>query len=86
MTQPAWTGADAMIHAIEAYLVPGFHPLCDAMAPEGLSLTSYFLPLAVKEPDNFGSSWGMLAGSCLAGIAFSKGLGLVACNFTHDWR
>ena len=36
----AWTGADAMIHAIEAYLVPGFHPLCDAMALEGLYLIS----------------------------------------------
>ena len=73
----AWTGADAMVHAIEAYLVPGFHPLCDAMALEGLSLISYFLPLAVKEPDNLGARGGMLAGSCLAGIAFAKGLGLV---------
>ncbi len=73
----AWTGADAMIHAIEAYLVPGFHPLCDAMALEGLSLISYFLPFAVKEPDNLGARGGMLAGSCLAGIAFAKGLGLV---------
>ena len=73
----AWTGADAMIHAIEAYLVPGFHPLCDAMALEGLSLISHFLPLAVKEPDNLGARGGMLAGSCLAGIAFAKGLGLV---------
>ena len=73
----AWTGADAMVHAIEAYLVPGFHPLCDAMALEGLSLVSRFLPLAVREPDNLGARGGMLAGSCLAGIAFAKGLGLV---------
>ena len=73
----AWTGADAMIHAIEAYLVPGFHPLCDAMALESLSLISHFLPLVVKEPDNLGARGGMLVGSCLAGIAFSKGLGLV---------
>ena len=73
----AWTGADAMIHAIEAYLVPGFHPLCDAMALEGLYLISHFLPLAVKEPDNLEARGGMLAGSCLAGIAFAKGLGLV---------
>ena len=73
----AWTGADAMIHAIEAYLVPGFHPLCDAIALEALSLVSHFLPLAVKEPDNTGVRGGMLAGSCLAGIAFAKGLGLV---------
>jgi len=35
------------------------------------------LPLAVKEPDNLEARGGMLAGSCLAGIAFAKGLGLV---------
>ncbi|MGB2463038.1 MAG: iron-containing alcohol dehydrogenase, partial [Candidatus Puniceispirillaceae bacterium] len=46
----AWTGADALTHAIEAYLVPGFHPLCDGMALEGLALINRWLPLAVREP------------------------------------
>lgn len=73
----AWTGADAMTHAIEAYLVPGFHPLCDGLALEGLSLVSKWLPVAVQEPDNMVARGGMLVGSCLAGIAFLKGLGLV---------
>ncbi len=73
----AWTGADAMIHAIEAYLVPGFHPLCDGMALEGLALVSRWLPVAVAEPANLAARGGMLVGSCLAGIAFVKGLGLV---------
>ena len=73
----AWTGADAMTHAIEAYLVPGFHPLCDGLALEGLALVAKWLPVAVHEPDNLAARGGMLAGSCLAGIAFLKGLGLV---------
>ena len=73
----AWTGADAMTHAIEAYLVPGFHPLCDSMALEGLSLVVRWLPVAVAEPGNMAARGGMLMGSCLAGIAFLKGLGLV---------
>ena len=73
----AWTGADAMTHAIEAYLVPGFHPLCDAMALEGLALIARWLPVAVHEPGNLAARGGMLVGSCLAGIAFLKGLGLV---------
>jgi len=73
----AWTGADAMTHAIEAYLVPGFHPLCDAMALEGLNLINRWLPIAVKEPQNMAARGGMLVGSCLAGIAFAKGLGMV---------
>lgn len=73
----AWTGVDAMVHAIEAYLVPGFHPLCDGLALEGLSLVARWLPVAVREPENMAARGAMLAGSCLAGIAFLKGLGFV---------
>ena len=73
----AWTGADAMVHAIEAFLVPGFHPLCDAVALEALSLIAKWLPVAVAEPTNITARGGMHVGSCLAGISFLKGLGLV---------
>lgn len=73
----AWTGADALTHAIEAYCVPGFHPLCDGLALEGLALVATWLPVAVREPENVAARGGMLMGSCLAGIAFLKGLGLV---------
>lgn len=73
----AWTGADAMIHAIEAYTVPGFNPLCDALALEALKLVSKWLPVAVDEPQNLEARGAMMVGSCLAGISFTKGLGLV---------
>ncbi|MEL6417872.1 MAG: iron-containing alcohol dehydrogenase [Pseudomonadota bacterium] len=73
----AWTGADALTHAIEAYCVPGFNPLCDGLALEGLSLINEWLPTAVREPENMAARGGMLVGSCLAGIAFLKGLGMV---------
>ena len=73
----AWTGADAMTHAIEAYLVPKFNPLCDGLALEGLALVSKWLPIAVREPLNLQARGGMLVGSCLAGVAFLKGLGMV---------
>ncbi len=73
----AWTGCDAMVHAIEAYCVPGFHPMCDGIALEGLRLINTWLPAAVNEPGNLEARGGMLAGSCLAGIAFLKGLGMV---------
>ena len=73
----AWTGADAMVHAIEAYCVPVFNPLCDGLALEGLALVAKWLPVAVREPQNMAARGGMLAGSCLAGIAFLKGLGQV---------
>ena len=73
----AWTGADAMIHAIEGYCVPGFHPLCDGSALESLSLISKSLYQAVEEPNNIVARGAMHVGSCLGGIAFLKGLGLV---------
>ena len=73
----AWTGVDALVHAIEAYCVPDFNPLCDGMALEGLRLIARWLPVAVREPDNLEARGAMLVGSCLAGIAFLKGLGLV---------
>ena len=76
-TLTAWTGADAMIHAIEGYCVPGFHPLCDGAALQSLSLVSDNLTLAVEEPDNIKARGAMLVASCLGGIAFLKGLGLV---------
>lgn len=73
----AWTGADALVHAIEAYCVPGFNPLCDGMALEALRLLARWLPVAVAEPENMEARGAMLVGSCLAGISFLKGLGLV---------
>ena len=73
----AWTGCDAMIHAIEAYCVPGLHPLCDGVALEALRLIHAWLPSAVEKGDSVEARGGMLLGSCLAGVAFLKGLGLV---------
>jgi alcohol dehydrogenase class IV len=73
----AWTGADALVHAIEAYCVPDFHPMCDGIALEALRLISAWLPKAVSEPENIEARGAMLVGSCLAGISFLKGLGLV---------
>ena len=69
----AWTGCDAMVHAIEAYCVPAFHPLCDGIALEALRLIGRWLPRAVASPGDLEARGGMLAGSCLAGISFLKG-------------
>ena len=73
----AWTGVDALTHALEAYLVPGLNPLCDGAALEALKLISKWLKVAFDEPENIDARGGMLIGSCLAGVAFTKGLGLV---------
>lgn len=73
----AWTGLDALTHALEAHAVPGFHPLADGAALQGLRLVWHWLPVAVRDPDRLEARAGMLVGSCLAGVAFLKGLGFV---------
>jgi len=73
----AWTGVDALVHAIEAYVIDDFHPLCDASAVEGLRLIYPNLPIVFNEPNNLEARGKMLVGSCLAGISFLKGLGFV---------
>ena len=73
----AWTGIDAMVHAIEAYCVPTYHPMCDGIALEALGLIGRWLPTAVATPDSMVARGGMQIGACLAGVSFLKGLGLV---------
>lgn len=73
----AWTGCDALTHAIEAYCVPSANPMCDGMALEGLRLVAKALPEVLKEPTSIEARGAMLVGSCLAGVAFLKGLGMV---------
>ena len=73
----AWTGLDALVHAIEAYVIDDFHPLCDGAALEALKLISAYLPRVCDNPDDLEARGAMLVGSCLAGVSFIKGLGLV---------
>ena len=73
----AWTGIDALVHAIEAYSINSLYSVADAMAIEALTLIGRNLRTVVKSPHNLEARGGMLIGSCLAGISFQKGLGLV---------
>jgi len=73
----AWTGCDALVHAIEAYCVDAWHPMCDGIALEAMGLIAASLEPAVRQPADLTARGGMLAGSCLAGVSFLKGLGLV---------
>ena len=73
----AWTGVDALVHAIESYSINSLEPLADAMAIEGLKLIGEYLEKAIEFPYDVNARGGMLIGSCLAGISFTKGLGLV---------
>ena len=67
---------DALTHNLEAYLAKGFHPLCDGIALEGISLINESIKDAVNKPDLESRSKMMIA-SLMGAVAFQKGLGVV---------
>ena len=72
----AATGMDALTHNMEAFLAKMFHPMCEGIALEGISLISKSLETAVNRPDMEARSK-MLIASLMGAVAFQKGLGVV---------
>lgn len=76
---PAWvtagTGMDAFSHCLEAYCAPGFHPMADGIAVEGMRLIQQSLIRAVKTPADLDARADMLAAAAMGATAFQKGLG-----------
>jgi len=73
----AWTGVDALVHALEAYCVPSLDPMCDGIALKALTIIARWLPHVVFDSQNLNARGAMQVASCMAGVAFLKGLGLV---------
>lgn len=73
----AWTGVDAMVHAIEAYCAPGYHPMADGIAVEAIKIIAKYLPIAVKDGSNMEARSQMLVAASMGATAFQKGLGSV---------
>ncbi|MCY1298236.1 1,3-propanediol dehydrogenase [compost metagenome] len=71
----AGTGMDAFAHCLEAYCAPGFHPLADGIAVEGMRLVAGALQRAVQTPDDLDARADMLAAAAMGATAFQKGLG-----------
>ena len=72
----AATGMDALTHNMEAYLAKMFHPMCEGIALEGISLIHQSLEKSVNRPD-LESRSKMLIASLMGAVAFQKGLGVV---------
>ena len=73
----AWTGVDAMVHAIEAYCAPGYHPMAEGIAIEAIRIIAKYLPIAVKDGKNLEARGQMLVAASMGATAFQKGLGSV---------
>ena len=73
----ATTGMDALAHNLEAYCAPGYHPMADGIALEGMSLIKKWLAIAVNEGENLEARGHMITSSSMGATAFQKGLGAI---------
>ena len=71
----AATGIDALSHLLEAYCAPGFHPMADGIATEGIRLVQSSLLDAVADGSDLDARARMMAASLMGATAFQKGLG-----------
>ncbi len=73
----AATGMDALAHCLEAYCAPGFHPMADGIAVEGIRLIRESLPAAVADGADLAARSDMMAAASMGSTAFQKGLGAI---------
>ena len=73
----AATGMDALAHSLEAYCAPGYHPMADGIALEGMRLVNEWLIKVFKDGSNLEGRMNMLAAASMGSTAFQKGLGAI---------
>ena len=73
----ATTGMDALAHNLEAFCAPGYHPMADGIALEGMRLIYEWLPEAYKNGSNLEARMNMLTAASMGSTAFQKGLGAI---------
>jgi alcohol dehydrogenase class IV len=73
----AGTGMDALAHCLEAYCAPGYHPMADGIALEGLRLVKESLARAVADGRDLDARADMMSAAAMGATAFQKGLGAI---------
>lgn len=73
----AATGMDALAHNLEAYCAPGYHPMAEGIALEGMRLINKWLLEAVNNGSNIEARMNMLTAASMGSTAFQKGLGAI---------
>ena len=73
----AATGMDALAHNLEAFCAPGFHPMADGIAIEGMKLIKKSLLTAVNNGKDLSARADLLAAASMGSTAFQKGLGAI---------
>lgn len=73
----AGTGMDALAHCLEAYCAPGYHPMADGIAIEGIRLVFENLPAAFADGSDLTARAHMMSAAAMGATAFQKGLGAI---------
>jgi len=73
----AATGMDAFAHCFEAYCAPGYHPMADGIALEGMRLVAAHLLRAFENGHDGEARAHLLMAAAMGATAFQKGLGLI---------
>ena len=73
----AATGIDAFTHLLEAYFAPGFHPMADGIALEGIKLVLTNLGHCVQNGSDLKARGEMMMAASMGATAFQKGLGMI---------
>jgi len=69
------TGMDGLAHCLEAYCAPGYHPMADGIAVEGIRLVMENLPKVFADPNDIEARGHLMSAAAMGATAFQKGLG-----------
>ena len=70
-------GHGCVVHCLEAYCSPTYHPLSQGIALEGMRLVNDNLPRVVANPNDLEARAHMMSAAAMGATAFQKGLGAV---------
>ncbi len=71
----ARSGMETLVHAVEAFANPGYHPPADALALDAVRRLAIWLPAAVRPRLDREARREALAGALNAGLGMEKGVG-----------
>lgn len=73
----AGTGMDAFAHCLEAFCAPGYHPMSQGIALEGMRLVKECLRRAFRDGSDLEARANMMSAASMGAVAFQKGLGAI---------
>ncbi len=73
----AGTGMDALAHCLEAYCAPGYHPMAEGIAVEGMRMVFENLRRVMHNGNDLEARGHLMSAAAMGATAFQKGLGAI---------